>query len=237
MTTPISLRPSPNKWKRNRRRLIRHYLPFSIVTALIILFFLNTLPGEDLRWKWSMGTAYAGLALLGFTLLVGAINVLRSRPNPTSSDLTRDAGITATLVTLVHVGVGLFVHMGNPLLYFFFPPGEERLIPLRYDPFGLTNWLGLAATLILIILFATSNDLSLRKLGKRRWKTLQRMNYFLFGGVALHGIVYQILEKRTVPLIMLFGLMVVVVAIVQLAGFRLRRMEKAGKVSNEELTD
>lgn len=237
MTTSIAMKPAPNKWKRNRRRLLRHYLPFSIVTALIILFFLNTLPGEDPRWKWSMATAYAGLALLGFTLLVGAINVLRSRPNPTSSDLTRDAGITATLVSIVHVGVGLFVHMGNPWLYFFFPPGEARLIPLRYDPFGLTNWLGLAATLILIILFATSNDLSLRKLGKKRWKTLQRMNYFLFGGVALHGIVYQILEKRNVPLILLFALMVLVVAVLQLAGFRLRRMEKASRMLNEDPID
>lgn len=236
MTTPNSSRPSPNKWKRNRRRLIRHYLPFSIVTALIILFFLNTLPGDDLRWKWSMGTAYAGLALLGFTLLVGAINVLRSRPNPTSSDLTRDAGITATVVSIVHVGVGLFVHMGNPWLYFFFPPGEDRLIPLRYDPFGLTNWVGLASTLILIILFATSNDYSLRRLGKTRWKTLQRSNYILFGFVAMHGIVYQILEKRTVPFIILFALMVLVVAVVQLAGFRLRRMEKAKRMSNEEPT-
>lgn len=191
--------------------------------------FLTFLPGDDMRWKWSMGTAYAGLVLLGFTLLVGAVNVLRSRPNPTSTDLTRDAGITATLVSLVHVGVGLFVHMGNPWLYFFFPPGEARLIPLRYDPFGLTNWVGLAGTLILICLFATSNDLSLRLLGKGRWKTLQRSNYILFGFVAMHGIVYQILEKRTVPLILLFALMIVVVVILQLAGFRIRRREKIMK--------
>lgn len=236
MTTPTTLKPSPNKWKRNRRRLIRHYLPFSIVTALIILFFLNTLPGEDLRWKWSMATAYAGLTLLGITLLVGAIHVLRSRPNPISSDLTRDVGILAALVSLVHVGVGLFVHMGNPWLYFFFPPGEDRLIPLRYDPFGLTNWVGLAGTLILIILFATSNDYSLRRLGKTRWKTLQRSNYILFGFVAMHGIVYQILEKRNIPFIILFLLMVLVVVVVQLAGFRLRRIEKARKMSNENRT-
>lgn len=214
------------------RRLTRHYLPFSIVTGLIIVVFLTTLPGEDMRWKWSMATAYAGLALLGFTLLVGAVNVLRSRPNPTSTDLTRDAGIFATLVITVHVAVGLFVHMGgNPLLYFFFPAGETHLIPLRYDPFGLTNWLGLAVTLILVVLFATSNDLSLRRLGTKRWKTLQRMNYFLFSGVALHGIVYQVLEKRTVPLILLLVLMIGVVVILQLAGFTMRRREKILKAA------
>lgn len=234
MTLTTQFRPSSNKWRRNRRRLIRHYLPFSIVTGLIIVALLTALPGEDLRWKWGMATAYAGLALLGFTLLVGAVNVLRSRPNPTSSDMTRDAGIFATLIIIVHVGIGLFVHMGgDPLLYFFFPAEEARLIPLRYDPFGLTNWIGLAGALILICLFATSNDLSLRRLGKMRWKTLQRSNYILFGFVALHGIVYQILEKRTVPLIIVFALMVGVVVILQLAGFRIRREEKARMMLNE----
>lgn len=236
MTTPTSAKPPINKWKRNKRRLLRHYLPFSIVAGLIVAAFLTYLPGNDLVQKWSMGTAYAGLVLLGFTLLVGAVNILRSRPNPTSSDLTRDAGITATIVSIVHVGVGLFVHLGNPWLYFFFPPEEAHLIPLRYDPFGLTNWVGLAGTLILILLFATSNDYSLRKLGAKRWKTLQRTNYVLFGFVAMHGIVYQLLEKRTVPLIILLLIMIGVVTILQLAGFRLRRLEKARKISNEDST-
>ena len=209
------------------RRLTRHYLPFSLVTGAIVAVFLATLPGESALWKWSMATAYAGLALLGFTLLVGVMNVLRSRPNPTSTDLRRDAGICAAVVTFAHVVVGLFVHMGgNPLHYFVFPPGEAHLIPLRYDPFGLTNWVGLLSTLILVLLFATSNDLSLRWLGKGRWKTLQRSNYFLFGFVAIHGAVYQILEKRSLPLVVLFGLMVVNVIVLQLAGFAMRRREK-----------
>lgn len=229
MTSTTSVHSTSNKWRRNKRRLLRHYLPFSLVAGSIILLFLRFLPGDDPVWKWSMGTAYAGLTLLGFTLLVGAVNVLRSRPNPTSSDMTRDAGILASLVIIVHVAVGLFVHMGNPWLYFFFPAGETHLIPLRYDPFGLTNWVGLAGTLILICLFATSNDLSLKKLGKNRWKTLQRSNYILFGFVAMHGIVYQILEKRTVPLILLLLVMVGIVVILQLAGFRIRRMEKIKK--------
>ena len=232
-TTTTSVRSSSNKWRRNMRRLTRHYLPVSIITGLIIVVFLTTLSSEDLLWKWSMATAYAGLALLGFTLLVGAVNVLRSRPNPTSSDLTRDAGIFATLVSIVHVVVGLFVHLGDPWLYFFFPAGETHLIPLRYDAFGLTNWMGLAVTLILVVLFATSNDLSLRRLGTKRWKTLQRMNYFLFGGVALHGIAYQILEKRNVSFIVLLVIMIAIVVILQLAGFVKRRRkitEKQGEL-------
>jgi hypothetical protein len=114
--------------------VIRHYPPFSSNRA-DNRGFSDYPARDDMLWKWSMATAYAGLALLGFTLLVGALNVLRSRPNPTSTDLRRDAGISATLVILVHVVLGLFVHMGgNPLHYFFFPAGETHLIPLRYDP-------------------------------------------------------------------------------------------------------
>jgi DMSO/TMAO reductase YedYZ heme-binding membrane subunit len=225
MALSTQVRPPSNKWRRNIRRLTRHYLPLSLVTGLILLVFVKTLPGDRTLWKWSMATAYAGMALLGFTLLVGAVHVLRSRPNPVSSDLTRDAGIFAALVGFAHVGVGLFVHMGSPWLYFVFPANETHLIPLRYDVFGLTNWLGLAVTLILVVLFATSNDLSLRTLGTGRWKNLQRMNYFLFGGVALHGIAYQILEKRNVPLIGLLAIMIVIVVITQLAGFVKRRRE------------
>ncbi|MCC6500690.1 MAG: ferric reductase-like transmembrane domain-containing protein [Anaerolineales bacterium] len=212
-----------------KRRLIRHYLPFSILTALIVALFFTLLPSDDLLWKWSMATAYAGLVLLGLTLLIGAVNILRSRPNPTSSDLTRDVGILAAIVAIVHVGVGLFVHLGNPWLYFFFPAGEQHLIPLRYDPFGLTNWVGLAGTLILIALFATSNDLSLKRLGKHRWKTLQRSNYILFGFVAVHGIVYQILEKRGISLVVLLLVMIAIVAVLQFAGFVKRRKERTKK--------
>lgn len=227
MATAAAVRTSSNKWTRNKHRLIRHYFPLFLITGLIIVVFLVTLPDENTLWKWSMATAYAGLALLGFTLLVGAVTVLRSRPNPISSDFTRDVGISAALVSIVHVVVGLFVHMGgNPLLYFLFPAGDKHWIPLRYDPFGLANWIGLASTLILITLFATSNDLSLRKLGKGRWKTLQRSNYFLFGFVALHGIAYQILEKRILPLILLLALMIGIVVILQLAGFVRYRKEK-----------
>lgn len=225
MESSVPVEPQSNKARRNKRRLIRHYLPLSLAAGLIIFLFVTTLPSEDTIWRWSMATAYAGLALLGFTLLVGAIHVLRSRPNPVSSDLTRDAGIVAAVVSLVHVGVGLFVHLGNPWLYFFFPAEENRSIPLRYDAFGLTNWLGLAVTLILIVLFATSNDLSLRRLGVKRWKTLQRMNYFLFGGMALHGVVYQLLEKRNPPLMLLLAATVGIVVVIQLAGYMKRRKE------------
>ena len=227
MTSSSAARSTSVQWRRTSRRLAQHYLPFSLVTALILTVFLILLPGENTLQKWSMATAYAGLGLLGFTLLVGVMNVLRSRPNPTSSDLRRDAGILGAVIMFIHVIVGSFVHMGgNPLYYFFFPSGEAHLIPLRYDAFGLANWVGLLGTLILVLLFATSNDLSLRWLGKGRWKTLQRANYFLFGFVALHGVAYQILEKRTLPLIVLFGLMVASVVILQVAGFIRRRKEK-----------
>jgi len=236
MTSTTPIKHSSNKWRRNIRRLIRHYLPLLLVTGLVIMVFVKTLPSDGILWKWSMATAYAGLALLGFTLLVGAVHVLRSRPNPVSSDLTRDAGILAALVGFAHVGFGLFIHMGSPWLYFFFPTNENHLVPLRYDAFGLTNWLGLAVTLILVVLFATSNDLSLRRLGVKRWKNLQRMNYFLFSGVALHGIAYQILEKRNIPFIVLLAIMVVIVVIIQLAGFLKHRKEIQGKPINEANT-
>jgi sulfoxide reductase heme-binding subunit YedZ len=64
-------------------------------------------------------------------------------------------------------------------------------MPLRYDVFGLGNHTGLVAALIILVLLATSNDASLRKLGTPGWKQLQRWNYAAFALVAVHTWTYQ----------------------------------------------
>lgn len=59
----------------------------------------------------SVATAYAGLLLRAITLLLGPWNVLRGRPNPVSTDVRRDVGIWAGILSLAHVVFGLQVHM------------------------------------------------------------------------------------------------------------------------------
>lgn len=111
------------------------------------------------------------------------------------------------------------------------------MIPIRYGPFGLANHSGLIVALILLLLLALSNDISLRRLGAARWKSLQRWNYVGAGLLVVHGGLYQIIEKRPWPFIMLFTTTVLVVAALQFAGFRRRRSWKTDATSTRRISD
>jgi sulfoxide reductase heme-binding subunit YedZ len=190
-----------------------------ISAALTIGIFYAIQAGSTL-FRLSMASAYAGLALLSASLVIGPWNVLRHRPNPVSTNLRRDIGIWAGIIGLAHVVVGLQVHMqGKFWLYFLYPPDQAHFLPLRYDPFGVANFTGLGSTVVLILLLGLSNDLSLRVLGTRRWKTLQRWNYAGFALVVVHGVLYQLIEKRQLLFVGLFSIMGLLVVALQVSGF------------------
>lgn len=209
--------------RRMRQRVIRHHVPLVIASAALTAAFYALLRINGPMWRLSMATAYAGLALVSATLLIGPINVLRNRPNSISADLRRDIGIWGGVVSIVHVIVGLQVHMGSMVLYFLREVGPDKRLALRIDAFGLANYTGLVATLLIALLLALSNDWSLRRLGGEKWKSLQRWNYGVFAFTVLHGVLYQLIEKRALPYPVVFGAMAVLAIAIQLAGFRRRR--------------
>lgn len=213
--------------RRMRRRLVVHHLPLAAASLGLTLFLSAVVASPDVNTRLSMATAYVGLLLLGLTLFTGPLNVLRGRPNPVSADLRRDLGVWAAIIGIAHVGLGLQVHMGNPWLYFF--PEPDARIP-RTDAFGWANWIGLGATLLLLLLLALSNDYTLRKLGRTRWKALQRLNYLLAGAVAVHGLLYQVLENRTPDWVVLFGGLIAFFAVVQVAGL-IARLRTRGRTA------
>jgi methionine sulfoxide reductase heme-binding subunit len=207
---------------RMRRRLSRHHLPLALAcSAALLALVVGVFDGRSV-FRWSMATAYVALVLLGITLSIGSWQLLRSGRSPLSSDLRRDVGIWTGLVSLAHVAVGLQVHMRSMVLYFFVPDSSGWWLP-RVDAFGLGNWAGLLATLVLLLLLALSNDASLRRLGRTRWKALQRYSYAGAVLVVLHGVVYQVLERRALPWVLTFALVVMAVAVVQWAGYRRHR--------------
>jgi len=172
-----------------------------------------------------MATAYSSLALLAATLAIGPYNLIRGRPNPVSTYLRRDLGIWTALLALAHVVVGLQVHLAGRLWLYFVPPVEERKwLPVRFDSFGLANYTGLASMLILLLLLAISNDRSLRTLGAKRWKRIQRWAYAATLLMAAHGGLYQVIEKRTALWILFFVTLMLATGALQLYALRkLRR--------------
>ena len=215
--------------RRMRRRLVRHHVMIALATVVALFLIYSLVDSKNPVFRCSMATAYAGLALLGLTLAVGPLNVLRGRPNPVSTDFRRDLGIWAGLVGTTHFLVGWQVHMKHRYLYWLRElAGSGELRP-RADLFGFANYAGLAAVIIAILLLTLSNDYFLRRLGTRRWKRIQRWNYALFALTLAHGIAYQVIEKRKEPFVIALALVGFAVLVLQYAGFA-HRPQKTGSV-------
>jgi sulfoxide reductase heme-binding subunit YedZ len=214
---------------RLARRLLRHHVPLAGLSLAIVAAVWVLLAHEGRISRLTVATAYAGLILLAGALLLGPLNILRARPNPISTDLRRDMGIWAAMLGFAHVAVGLLTHFpGEPWLFFF----NGGRIPLRLDTFGIANYLGLAATLILMLLLALSNDWALRRFGTRRWKALQRSTYLLLGLVIIHALVYFGYEDRGIGFISVLALIAAAVVAMQLAGIWKRKQARTKSVDS-----
>ena len=66
---------------RSSRRLYHHVL-LGLLSLLLLGGLYYAVESPDVKYKWSMSTAYVSLLLLGATLLTGPLNVLRRRRNP-----------------------------------------------------------------------------------------------------------------------------------------------------------
>jgi len=197
-------------------RSTRHVTLAALAIAITCLAYAAT-PPPDVRHRLSMATAYTGLILLAVSLWIGPWNVLRRRPNPVSFDLRRDIGIWTGILAVLHTIIGLTVHLRGRMWKYFL----KSLHPLKLQntQFGFANFTGLGAALLFLMLLAISNDLSLRALKTRRWKSLQRWTYAAFVLTAVHGITYQLIEKRHVPWVIVFALVMAAAAAGQILGF------------------
>jgi len=215
---------------RIQRRLLRHHLPLFVLSVIAVAVLYFTRPYPDVLTRASFATAYPALILLALTLLIGPWNLLKKQHNPVSSDLRRDLGIWAGILSLLHTAIGQNVHLrGRPWLYYVYAQKEHHAFPVRHDLFGFANYTGAFSTLLLIALLATSNDLSFRALGGRQWKQLQRWNYAAFALTALHTVGYLTIEKQHPPMVATVAVCIAITVSLQLAGFLKRRAQANGR--------
>ena len=207
----------------NRRLALHHLLLFAISAAAVLLVYI-TRPYKDVWMKMSFSTAYPALFLLLLTLAIGPFNVLTRRRNPVSSDLRRDVGIWAGILSIFHSIVGQNVHLrGRPWLYYVYQRSQHHSFPIRHDLFGFGNYTGLIGALIVLALLATSNDYSLRKLGTPQWKRLQRWNYAIFALTAAHAIAYLTIEHQKRHFVLTIAIGLAITIALQAAGYVKRR--------------
>jgi sulfoxide reductase heme-binding subunit YedZ len=212
-----------------RHRLLLHHLPLAFASAAAVVVFMGLAPfthrsiftGAFSLSLFTVATGYVATVLLALTLLVGPANLLLGRRNPLSSYLRRDLGTWTAIFSVVHVIVGFQVRGDGGAFRFvdFFVVDGRPLV----DGFGLGNWTGLAALVIVAGLLAISTNRSISELEAERWKNLQRLNYTLFALVVLHAVFYGALSRPGSPFTLLLVATVVAVLIGQAVGICLHR--------------
>jgi sulfoxide reductase heme-binding subunit YedZ len=212
--------------RRLSRRLVRHHLPltFIIITSAFLLYITRSYP--DAITRLSFASAYPSLVLLAVTLVIGPLKVLAGDRLAISMDFRRDVGIWAGLAGVFHAVIGQCVHLrGRPWLYYIYENCQQKhFLPIRHDLFGLANYTGIVAALVLLTMLATSNDAALRKLGTPGWKQLQRWNYVCFGLTAIHTLTYQTgIETQTLGFVAVAVISIIITGVLQFIGFRQRR--------------
>lgn len=202
----------------NLSRRLLHHVGLALASSGIGFLLYAIVSSPDPRFRWSMSSAYTGLALLVLTLAIGPVNTLRGRRTPISSDFRRDVGIWSGLWSVLHTVIGLQMHLRGMMSQYFLYPGQTHWFNrIRTDLFGAANYTGLLAVALVILLTLLSNDLSLRRLGASRWKRFQQLNYLCFAAATIHGILYQVIEKRIPLYVFALGFMAAVAVTLQAA--------------------
>jgi len=112
--------------------------------------------------------------------------------------------------------------MGGDFRRYFLPTAGRSPVSRSAVAFVTANYLGLIGAFLLLLLMLLSNDVALKTLGVARWKWLQRSSYVVLALVVVHGALYQLLEKRSVLLVVVFAIVAVFAVLLQIAGVRAR---------------
>ncbi len=170
------------------------------VAALVVVVLLPVWWGDGTWRALSLATGYTAAALLLATLLVTPVVMLRRRRvAPVHLPLRRSLGVHAALLALLHMVISFPVHLGGDVARFFLVPGGGPLV----DRFGLSNWAGLVANVLFVVLLFTSTDGWLRRLGSPAWKRLHRLVFPAAALVLLHTFGYQSIRHASVGVIAL----------------------------------
>lgn len=137
---------------------------------------------------WNRTLADAAFALLCLTLIIGPAAQFFPKLHPLLP-WRRELGVVGTAAALLHVLIYMASLHWNPLRFFF---EVDHGIGARRDVFAASNWAGLLALGIMLVLGLTANDFSQKWLG-RGWKFLQQQNYTLFALTFLHILLFYYL--------------------------------------------
>lgn len=152
------------------------YLYAAIILFLFVggFFTVTNSSLQPLFYALGKKTGQAAIALLGFVVLPGILGRfgIEIKVTRVITLFRRQLGITVFLLALTHYSlVRLFLYLSGGLTF--------KL------PLALFETMGSLALYILFLLFLTSNNYSVKKLGKW-WKRLHRLVYLALWLLVLH---------------------------------------------------
>lgn len=147
-------------------------LPLLWITYEMLHLGPSANPAKDLNHLFGRVSFY----MLALNLSLGSWLAFRSFPMTLRWLLPfrRPLGVAGALYTAIHIALHFVIEGG-------LRDGINAIVEARY------LWFGLAGFLILLALTLTSNNASMRKLG-RQWKTLHRFAYVAFGLTSAHAL-------------------------------------------------
>ena len=185
-------------------------------------------PYADFFYDLTYGCGYVAVILIAYSLLIGPYKLLSQKKNPVNINLRRDVGIWAGITGCIHVIAAIVMTTRGNILYLFLRPKPEGIgYNLLLSGGGLSNNIGLMATIILVILLVLSNDYFLIKLKGKHWKFLQRFNYGLAILAFIHTVLYQRLDNRSRTFVTYTFIFAIALLCIQAAGFFLYRSRRA----------
>jgi sulfoxide reductase heme-binding subunit YedZ len=209
-----------------RRRWRTHILLAGVTVIGCYLAHLYA-PYADLTYDLTYGCGYVAVILIAYSLLIGPYKLLSQKKNPVNINLRRDVGIWAGITGCIHVVAAIAMSTRGNILYLFLRPKPEGPgYNLLLSPTGVSNNIGLAATVILVALLIISNNYFLIKFKGKRWKFLQRFNYGLAIFAFIHTVLYQRLDNRSRTFVTFTFIFAVALLGIQLAGFFLYRSRR-----------
>src|SRR5438094_3189217 len=109
----MTIADGPRRMSRRTSRRMKHVLIDAAILVAVWIGVVVVVASPDDRAIATITdvTGYASLALILLTLALGPWRLVRGKPNPISTDLSRDVGIAAGVLGIVHVGCSFWVHL------------------------------------------------------------------------------------------------------------------------------
>ena len=180
--------------------------------------------------NFSIVSAYLCLLLLVVVLLIGPWYVAVNGRASANIYLRRDIGIWAALSGLVHFFLANVLAMNYEYLGIFVenaaaPPSAE----VRGELYAWGTISGYVVAVFFLVLLGLSSDRTLRFIGLKWWKRIQRISYVVFILTCAHGFAFQVLESREMFWIAAVGCVILVALTGQMYGIAAVRQRRAGK--------